>query len=408
MPSRTGRVVAAQSADLRVARGSRSAGVTASTASRVEREQLGERGGVGHRAGRRSASSLTRTVGSCSSLSATRRTACATSSRTLGVELGQPGRRAGRARRRRRRSAIVRSATTVGVTLATARARRGTPATSSATIARTAATSAGDLAARRQLLGERGQVDQRDAGKLGDRRVDVVRAARGRRRRAAGARRRAGRATCGQRPTEHGAADRCRRRPRRPRPSSAARSVERDRRGRRTARPSRLRAWPACGWRPRRRRAPRRDRVAADSARHRAGADDQARAGRRAAPTYALGAVERDARPATARRGRCRSRCGRACRPAAPAGTSALRAGPTVPCSWPTRERLADLAEDLALADDHRVEPGGDREQVRDRAVVVVHVEVRHDVAPTRHAGQARTAARQIASTLPWNRSTSA
>ena len=40
-------------------------------------------------------------------------------------------------------------------------------------------------------------------------------------------------------------------------------------------------------------------------------------------------------------------------------------------------ERVAGLAEDLALADGHRVEPGRDLEQVRDRAVVVVDVEVR-------------------------------
>ena len=40
-----------------------------------------------------------------------------------------------------------------------------------------------------------------------------------------------------------------------------------------------------------------------------------------------------------------------------------------------TLPRLAHLAEDLALADDHRVEPGGDPEEVRDRGVVVVGVE---------------------------------
>ena len=37
--------------------------------------------------------------------------------------------------------------------------------------------------------------------------------------------------------------------------------------------------------------------------------------------------------------------------------------------------RLADLAEDLALADDHRVESGGHAEEVRDRSVLVVRVE---------------------------------
>ena len=37
--------------------------------------------------------------------------------------------------------------------------------------------------------------------------------------------------------------------------------------------------------------------------------------------------------------------------------------------------RLAHLAEDLALAHDHRVEAGGDREEVRDRGFVVIRVE---------------------------------
>ena len=42
-------------------------------------------------------------------------------------------------------------------------------------------------------------------------------------------------------------------------------------------------------------------------------------------------------------------------------------------------QRLAGLAEDLALADDHRVEAGGDVEEVGDGALVVVDVEVRHE-----------------------------
>ena len=46
--------------------------------------------------------------------------------------------------------------------------------------------------------------------------------------------------------------------------------------------------------------------------------------------------------------------------------------------------RVAHLAEDLALADDHRVEPGGDAEEVRDRAVVVVRVEVLGEVVGLR------------------------
>ena len=39
-------------------------------------------------------------------------------------------------------------------------------------------------------------------------------------------------------------------------------------------------------------------------------------------------------------------------------------------------DRLAHLAEDLALADDHGVQPGGHRQQVLDRPVLVVHVQV--------------------------------
>ncbi len=42
--------------------------------------------------------------------------------------------------------------------------------------------------------------------------------------------------------------------------------------------------------------------------------------------------------------------------------------------------RRADLAEDLALAEHGRVEPGGDLEQVGHRAVVVLAVEVRREL----------------------------
>ncbi len=52
-------------------------------------------------------------------------------------------------------------------------------------------------------------------------------------------------------------------------------------------------------------------------------------------------------------------------------------------------QRLAHLAEDLALADGHRVEPADDGEQVRDRPVLVVHVEVLGQVLE-RHAGGRR------------------
>ena len=50
---------------------------------------------------------------------------------------------------------------------------------------------------------------------------------------------------------------------------------------------------------------------------------------------------------------------------------------------------VAQLAEDLALADGHRVQAAGDREGVGDRAVLVVHVEVLAQVGE-RHAGGRR------------------
>ena len=46
----------------------------------------------------------------------------------------------------------------------------------------------------------------------------------------------------------------------------------------------------------------------------------------------------------------------------------------------PHPQRLPRLAEDLALPEDHRVQARGDVEQVRDGAVVVVHVEVAEDL----------------------------
>ena len=42
----------------------------------------------------------------------------------------------------------------------------------------------------------------------------------------------------------------------------------------------------------------------------------------------------------------------------------------------PGQQGVADLPEDLALADDHRVQARGDGEPVRDRRVVVVDVDV--------------------------------
>ena len=60
---------------------------------------------------------------------------------------------------------------------------------------------------------------------------------------------------------------------------------------------------------------------------------------------------------------------------------SSDRARSSVPCSRASGQRLPDLAEDLALADDHRVQAAGHREQVLHGAVLVVHVQVRGQLA---------------------------
>ena len=89
--------------------------MTASTASRVEVEQLAQRRRVGSPPGA-PASSLTRTVGACSSLSTTRRTVWATprgcGSRSPAGAV-EPGSSASTTS-----AAIARSATTVGATRA--------------------------------------------------------------------------------------------------------------------------------------------------------------------------------------------------------------------------------------------------------------------------------------------------
>ena len=139
--------------------------------------------------------------------------------------------------------------------------------------------------------------------------------------------------------------------------------------------------------------APSRDDGGHREAGHRAGTDDQHPLARERADRLG-GVVQRDADQATGRRGRCRSRRATRLPTRSACWKSTLRAGPTVPASWPMPERLAGLAEDLALADDHRVQPGGDVEQVRDRAVVVVHVEVRHDVLGASPAQLARASGR--------------
>ena len=92
-----------------------------------------------------------------------------------------------------------------------------------------------------------------------------------------------------------------------------------------------------------------------------------------------------------------RSACWTSAAEDAPGGAGVLR----------QPQRHADLAEDLALADDHRVQAAGDREQVGDGAVLVVHVEVRRQVVE----GDAGVAGEQLGGLRPappWNLSTSA
>ncbi len=65
-------------------------------------------------------------------------------------------------------------------------------------------------------------------------------------------------------------------------------------------------------------------------------------------------------------------------------------------------QRGADLTDDLALADDHRVQPARDAEQVLDRAVLVVHVQVRGQLlqpeagVPGEQLGDVRQAAVEL------------
>ena len=63
--------------------------------------------------------------------------------------------------------------------------------------------------------------------------------------------------------------------------------------------------------------------------------------------------------------------------------------------------RVAHLAEDLALADDHGVEARGHTEEVRDRAVVVVRVQVLGEVIGAADACSARNS--RMSDTAAWN-----
>jgi hypothetical protein len=106
----------------------------------------------------------------------------------------------------------------------------------------------------------------------------------------------------------------------------------------------------------------------------------------------AVGSVPVPPSPAKARHGRDRSRRAPACPHAAPAGTACSKRRRPVPSSWPTRKLLdRSLAEDLGLTDDHRVEPGRRPEEVRDRGLVVVDVEM----GQQRVGGDSRTVRRQ-------------
>ena len=127
-----------------------------------------------------------------------------------------------------------------------------------------------------------------------------------------------------------------------------------------------------CGWRHDHR--PRRPGAAWQRQRaHRAGADDQ------------RGAARRPRGPAGGPQGGVTTRTA----PARSMPVSVCTRLPTRSACWhsscsirPACRRparcvgVAELPEDLRLADDHRVEPGGDREQVLDGPVLVVHVEV--------------------------------
>ena len=255
----------------------------------------------------------------------------------------------------------------------------------------------------RQLVGQPGQADQLDAGQVGHGRVDVVR------QRQVDDRERAASGACGR------ARDRRRRQDHAGGAGAGHQHVgggdlvrdvvERDRCGRRTARRG-ARRWPRCGWRRPCRRAPRRATVATARPAIAPGADDDdALAGERAD-------VRRSARSSATETsdGRGPVDVGLGVRPLADAQRlleQRVEGGADGAALLADPQRLAGLAEDLALADDHRVEAGGDVEQVGDRAVVVVDVEVRHDVLGAL-VGRARTSSRETASTLPWKRSTSA
>ena len=129
----------------------------------------------------------------------------------------------------------------------------------------------------------------------------------------------------------------------------------------------------ACGWRRRSRPRPRHG-ARLPCPRRRRPRRARARAGRRASRAARPRARPPPTRP-TPRDGRCRSRV-RARLPTSIAWRNVRESsGPAVPSCSAASPRLADLPEDLVLADDHRVEPRGDAEEVRHRGVVVERVQ---------------------------------
>ena len=368
---------------------------------RIEIEQLAQRRRRTRRRRATPASSLTRTVGACSSLSTTRRTVWAISralpARPSAQPPGQPGQlgvdhlgRLGPQRDHGRGDP--------GGALADGRRRPR-----SATIARTAATSSALRRARRASAPSGSMPTSATPGRPAHGGVDVPRHRqvqedqRPARPPAASAADHVGR-------DDHARPRRCRRSPGRPSASGGrpARST--------AARPARRRRRPAVRRRSRVRlatampAAPPRAAVAAASALI------------EPAPTTSTSRPARSAPGAATRGARRRARPRRAAGCAGPADPG-LGPGPLAgaqrepaelaehrarPCRAPAAslQRRTHLAEDLALADHHRVQAGRHREQVAHRAVLVVHVQVlgqlvrRHAAVPREQLADGGDAAR--------------
>ncbi len=128
---------------------------------------------------------------------------------------------------------------------------------------------------------------------------------------------------------------------------------------------------------------------------HLAGADDQHRlVGERVEDL--AGHVDRDAGDRQLPLVHAGLRRGPPCRPAAPPGRPVWKIGPTVLHAIGRLVGVADLAEDLPLAQDQALQAGRDPEQVPDDPLVVVADQVPRDslgghlVEPDQDVGQAR------------------